>query len=219
MLTRIIGGVMLVAVGYGIRKWWESVDFFTPSEDYQSSYKKEDFSNSSDSDQKDFYKTIRSYGAIGCLFVSLRILQDRLLEIENLHELVQTSDSDEVLTFDGIDVVNISRFVAAHPIMLSERRLETLGNLTSMIEQVLQYFTENSVSRIDIENIHDESDNFRSERNKLIVKLFELNNKIVRALKGIQTDDIVATLFQDAEFAYETCYDEKYFKKKVQESA
>ncbi len=218
MLTRIIGGVALVAVGYGLRKWWENVDFFTPSEDYQSSYKKEDFSNSSDSDQKDFYKTIRSYGAIGCLFVSLRILQDRLLEIENLHELVQTSGSDEVLTFDGIDVVNISRFVAAHPIMLSERRLETLGNLMSMIEQVLQYFTENSVSRIDIENINDESDEFRSERNAFIVKLFELNNKIVRALKGIQTDEIVA-LFQDAEFAYETCYDEKYFKNKVQESA
>ena len=159
---------------------------------------------------------------IHCLFVSLRSLQEKLSSVENLPELKSAYSSisgENILRFKDFDAQNFSKFF--YIFIDYKEDLQILCDLNLMIDYVLERMIENNISKLDTaeQKARDycKSD---TEQQEIIIKLVELNNVLVKALRELRFAmrmKEIATIFKDAAGVYKRYYDKKFFKEKIYE--
>ena len=90
-----------------------------------------------------------------------------------------------------------------------------------MIDYALECMIENNISKLDNAQ-KDERDycKFDAEQQEIVIKLLELNNVLVKALRELRSATRmreIATVFKDAAGVYKRYYDKKFFKEKIYE--
>ena len=236
MLKYIIGGVALAATGYGLKKYLDKFEMRTsPSSKTQNNIKMDnldtnetDIANLVCPEGDDFLearvmeKSNKFNETIHRLFMSLRSLQEKLSSIENLPELKSAYSSisgEKILRFKDSDVKNFGKFF--YIFIDSKEDLQILCDLNLMIDYALECMIENNISKLD-DAQKNESDyyKFDAEQQEIIIKLLELNNVLVKALRELRSATRmreIATVFKDAAGVYKRYYDKKFFKEKIYE--
>ena len=236
MLKYIIGGVALAATGYGLKKYLDKFEMCTsPSSKTQNNIKMDnldtnetDIANLVCPEGDDFLearvmeKSNKFNETIHRLFMSLRSLQEKLSSIENLPELKSAYSSisgEKILRFKDSDVKNFGKFF--YIFIDSKEDLQILCDLNLMIDYALECMIENNISKLNNAQ-KDERDycKFDAEQQEIIIKLLELNNVLVKALRELRSATQmkeIATIFKDVAGVYKRYYDKKFFKEKIYE--
>ena len=236
MLKYIIGGVALAATGYGLKKYLDKFEMRTsPSSKTQNNIKMDnldtnetDIANLVCPEGDDFLearvmeKSNKFNETIHRLFMSLRSLQEKLSSIENLPELKSAYSSisgEKILRFKDSDVKNFGKFF--YIFIDSKEDLQILCDLNLMIDYALECMIENNISKLNNAQ-KDERDycKFDAEQQEIIIKLLELNNVLVKALRELRSATQmkeIATIFKDVAGVYKRYYDKKFFKEKIYE--
>ena len=236
MLKYIIGGVALAATGYGLKKYLDKFEMRTsPSSKTQNNIKMDnldtnetDIANLVCPEGDDFLearvmeKSNKFNETIHRLFMSLRSLQEKLSNVENLPDLKSAYSSisgEKVLRFKDSDVKNFGKFF--YIFIDSKEDLQILCDLNLMIDYALECMIENNISKLNNAQ-KDERDycKFDAEQQEIIIKLLELNNVLVKALRELRSATQmkeIATIFKDVAGVYKRYYDKKFFKEKIYE--
>ena len=236
MLKYIIGGVALAATGYGLKKYLDKFEMRTlPSSKTQNNIKMDnldtnetDIANLVCLEGDDFLeasvmeKSRKFNQTIHRLFVSLGSLQEKLSNVENLPDLKSAYSSisgEKILRFKDSDVKNFGKFF--YIFIDSKEDLQILCDLNLMIDYALECMIENNISKLDNAQ-KNESDyyKFDAEQQEIIIKLLELNNVLVKALRELRYATRmkeIATTFKDAAGVYKRYYDKKFFKENIYE--
>ena len=236
MLKYIIGGVALAATGYGLKKYLDKFEMRTsPSSKTQNNIKMDnldtnetDIANLVCPEGDDFLearvmeKSNKFNETIHRLFMSLRSLQEKLSSIENLPELKSaylSISGEKILRFKDLDAKNFNKFF--YIFIDSKEDLQILCDLNLMIDYALECMIENNISKLNNAQ-KDERDycKFDAEQQEIIIKLLELNNVLVKALRELRSATQmkeIATIFKDVAGVYKRYYDKKFFKEKIYE--
>ena len=237
MIKYIVGGVALVAAGYTLRRYLSKYDFHISIKNKNQNNTKQYDSNTKwesalvypvGMNDDDFLearvveKSHKFNETINRLFVSLRILQKKLSSVENLPDLKSAYSSisgEKVLRFKDSDAKIFSKFF--YIFIDSKEDLQILCDLNLMIDYALERMIENNISKLDIaeQKIRDYC-KFDTEQQEIIIKLVELNNVLVKALRELRSATQmkeIATIFKDAAEIYKRYYDKKFFKEKIYE--
>ena len=235
MVKRFAGGVALVAAGYILKRYLDKYDYHISIKNkMQSDTKKDDLKTKCettaadpvDINDDDFLearvmeKSNKFNETIHRLFMSLRSLQEKLSSIENLPELKSaylSISGERILRFKDPDAKNFNKFF--YIFIDSKEDLQILCDLNLMIDYALECMIENNISKLD-DAQKNESDyyKFDAEQQEIIVKLLELNNVLVKALRELRSATRmreIATVFKDAAGVYKRYYDKKFFKEKL----
>ena len=236
MLKYIIGGVALAATGYGLKKYLDKFEMRTsPSSKTQNNIKMDnldtnetDIANSVCLESDDFLeasvmeKSRKFNEIIHRLFASLKSFQVKLSNLENLPELKSAYSSisgEKILRFKDSDAKNFSKFF--YIFIESKEDLQILCDLNLMMDYALERMIENNISKIDdAEQKARDYCKFDTEQQEIIIKLVELNNVLVKALRELRSAmrmKEIATIFKDAAGVYKRYYDKKFFKEKIYE--
>ena len=232
MLRYIIGGVALGAVGYGLKKYFDNYDTCTPYNNTQnehSPHKHDDIDMSdlvvSDDvflEENELDGSRKFNETISRLFLSLQNLQEKLSGIENLPELksAYTSISGEkILKFNRSDSENFNKLFQLF--INSKEDLQILCDLNLMIDFTVSWMITNNITKLDLaQSKSDDYNEFKEDEQVFIVKLLELNNRLVKALRELRSAthmQEIATIFKEAAEIYKRYYDEKFFKEKIYE--
>jgi len=237
MIKYIVGGVALVTAGYTLKRYLSKYDFNISVKNKNKNNTKQYDSNTelksalinpADMNDDDFLeasvmeKSRKFNETVHRLFVSLRILQEKLSNVENLPELKSAYSSisgEKILRFKDSDVKNFGKFF--YIFIDSKEDLQILCDLNLMIDYALECMIENNISKLDNAQ-KDERDycKFDAEQQEIIIKLLELNNVLVKALRELRSVTQmkeIATIFKDAAGVYKRYYDKKFFKEKIYE--
>ena len=236
MLKYIIGGVALAATGYGLKKYLDKFEMRTSSSNKTQNNIKMDNLDTNEIDianlvcleGDDFLearvveKSHKFNEMIHRLFVSLGSLQEKLSNVENLPDLKSAYSSisgEKVLRFKDSDAKNFSKFF--YIFIDSKEDLQILCDLNLMIDYALERMIENNISKIDTaEQKPRDYCKFDTEQQEIIIKLVELNNVLVKALRELRSATRmkeIATIFKDVAGVYKRYYDKKFFKEKIYE--
>ena len=237
MIKRFAGGAALVVAGYILKIYLDKYDYrISIKNKMQSNTKKDDLKTKCetiaadpvDMNDDDFLeasvieKSRKFNETIHRLFASLRILQEKLSSVENLPELKSaylSISGEKILRFKDLDAKNFNKIFYIS--IDSKEDLQILCDLNLMIDYALECMIENNVSKLD-DAQKNESDyyKFNAEQQEIIVKLLELNNVLVKALRELRSATQmkeIATVFKDAAGVYKRYYDKKFFKEKIYE--
>ena len=237
MIKYIVGGAALVTAGYTLRRYLNKYDFHISIKNKNQNNTKQYDSNTelksalinpvgiNDDDflEASVMEKSRKFNeTIHRLFVSLRILQKKLSSVENLPDLKSAYSSisgEKILRFKDSDAKNFSKFF--YIFIDSKEDLQILCDLNLMIDYALECMIENNISKLDTaeQKIRDycKSD---TEQQEIIIKLVELNNVLVKALRELRFAmrmKEIATIFKDTAGVYKRYYDKKFFKEKIYE--
>ena len=237
MIKSFAGGAALVAAGYILKRYLDKYDYHISIKNkMQSDTKKDDLKtkcetiaadpvdmNDDDLLEASVMEKSRKFNeTIHRLFASLRILQEKLSNVENLPELKSAYPSisgEKILRFKDSDVKNFGKFF--YIFIDSKEDLQILCDLNLIIDYALECMIENNISKLDNAQ-KDERDycKFDAEQQEIIIKLVELNNVLVKALRELRSATQmkeIATIFKDAARIYKRYYDKKFFKEKIYE--
>lgn len=237
MIKYIVGGATLVTAGYTLKRYLNKYDFHISIKNKNQNNTKQYDSNTelksalinpvgiNDDDflEASVMEKSRKFNeTINRLFVSLRILQKKLSSVENLPDLKSAYSSisgEKILRFKAHDAKNFSKFF--YIFIDSKEDLQILCDLNLMIDYALECMIENNISKLDTaeQKIRDycKSD---TEQQEIIIKLVELNNVLVKALRELRFAmrmKEIATIFKDTAGVYKRYYDKKFFKEKIYE--
>ena len=235
MLRYIIGGVALAATGYGLKKYIDKFDAHLSLGDQIQSDAKDpgikdkhemifkSFTDDNSLVGKAMDKGYKFNETINRLFISLKILQEKLSGIENLPELKSAYASisgEKILKFNEIDCKNFNKFL--YLFIDTKEDLQILCDLNLMINYALEYMIESNISKLDASHNKRVSDyeKFSEEQQEIVIKLIELNNRLVKALRELRMATHmteIATIFKDTATAYKRYYDKKFFKEEIYE--
>ena len=236
MIKYIVGGVALVTAGYTLRRYLSKYDFHISAKNKNQNNTKQYDSNTKWESalvypvgmNDDFLearvveKSHKFNETINRLFVSLKSLQKKLSNVENLPDLKSAYSSisgEKVLRFKDSDAKNFSKFF--YIFIDSKEDLQILCDLNLMIDYALERMIENNISKIDTaEQKPRDYCKFDTEQQEIIIKLVELNNVLVKALRELRSATRmkeIATIFKDAAGVYKRYYDKKFFKEKIYE--
>ena len=237
MIKSFAGGAALVAAGYILKRYLDKYDYHISIKNkMQSDTKKDDLKTKCetiaadpvDMNDDDFLeasvmeKSRKFNETIHRLFASLRILQEKLSNLENLPELKSAYSSisgEKILRFKDSDAKNFSKFF--YIFIDSKEDLQILCDLNLMIDYALERMIENNISKLDTaEQKARDYCKFDAEQQEIIIKLVELNNVLVKALRELRSATRmkeIATIFKDAAGVYKRYYDKKFFKEKIYE--
>ena len=237
MIKYIVGGVALVTAGYTLRRYLSKYDFHISAKNKNQNNTKQYDSNTKwesalvypvGMNDDDFLearvveKSHKFNEMIHRLFVSLGSLQEKLSNVENLPDLKSAYSSisgEKVLRFKDSDAKNFSKFF--YIFIDSKEDLQILCDLNLMIDYALERMIENNISKIDTaEQKPRDYCKFDTEQQEIIIKLVELNNVLVKALRELRSATRmkeIATIFKDAAGVYKRYYDKKFFKEKIYE--
>ena len=237
MIKSFAGGAALVAAGYIFKRYLDKYNYHISIKNkMQNNTKKDDLKTECetiaadpvDMNDDDFLeasvmeKSRKFNETIHRLFASLRILQEKLSSVENLPELKSaylSISGEKILRFKDLDAKNFNKLF--YIFIDSKEDLQILCDLNLMIDYALECMIENNVSKLD-DAQKNESDyyKFNVEQQEIIVKLLELNNVLVKALRELRSATQmkeIATVFKDAAGVYKRYYDKKFFKEKIYE--
>ena len=237
MIKSFAGGAALVAAGYILKRYLDKYNYHISIKNkMQNNTKKDDLKTKCetsvadpvDMNDDDFLETRvmeksnKFNETIHRLFMSLRSLQEKLSSVENLPELKSAYPSisgEKILRFKDSDVKNFGKFF--YIFIDSKEDLQILCDLNLMIDYTLECMIENNISKLD-DAQKNESDycKFDEEQQEIIIKLLELNNVLVKALRELRSVTQmkeIATIFKDAAGVYKRYYDKKFFKEKIYE--
>ena len=236
MIKYIVGGVALVTAGYTLRRYLSKYDFHISTNNKNQNNTKQYDSNTelksalinpvgiNDDDFLEARVVEKSHKfneTINRLFVSLRILQKKLSSVENLPDLKSAYSSisgEKVLRFKAPDAKNFSKFF--YIFIDSKEDLQILCDLNLMIDYALERMIENNISKLDTtEQKARDYCKFDTEQQEIIIKLVELNNVLVKALRELRSATQmkeIATIFKDVAGVYKRYYDKKFFKEKLE---
>jgi len=237
MIKSFAGGAALVAAGYILKRYLDKYNYHISIKNkMQNNTKKDDLKTKCetivadpvDMNDDDFLETRvmeksnKFNETIHRLFMSLRSLQEKLSSVENLPELKSAYPSisgEKILRFKDSDVKNFGKFF--YIFIDSKEDLQILCDLNLMIDYTLECMIENNISKLD-DAQKNESDycKFDEEQQEIIIKLLELNNVLVKALRELRSATRmreIATVFKDAAGVYKRYYDKKFFKEKIYE--
>ena len=237
MIKSFAGGAALVAAGYILKRYLDKYDYHISIKNkMQSDTKKGDLktkcetiaADPADMNDDDFLearvmeKSNKFNETIHRLFISLRSLQEKLSSIENLPELKSAYSSisgERILRFKDLDAKNFNKFF--YIFIDSKEDLQILCDLNLMIDYALECMIENNISKLD-DAQKNESDyyKFDEKQQEIIIKLLELNNVLVKALRELRSATRmreIATVFKDAAGVYKRYYDKKFFKEEIHE--
>lgn len=237
MIKSFAGGAALVAAGYILKRYLDKYNYHISIKNkMQNNTKKDDLKTKCetivadpvDMNDDDFLETRvmeksnKFNETIHRLFMSLRSLQEKLSSVENLPELKSAYPSisgEKILRFKDSDVKNFGKFF--YIFIDSKEDLQILCDLNLMIDYTLECMIENNISKLD-DAQKNESDycKFDEEQQEIIIKLLELNNVLVKALRELRSATQmkeIATVFKDAAGVYKRYYDKKFFKEKIYE--
>jgi hypothetical protein len=235
MIKSFAGGAALVAAGYIFKRYLDKYNYHISIKNkMQNNTKKDDLKTECetiaadpvDMNDDDFLeasvmeKSRKFNETIHRLFASLRILQEKLSSVENLPELKSaylSISGEKILRFKDLDAKNFNKLF--YIFIDSKEDLQILCDLNLMIDYALECMIENNVSKLD-DAQKNESDyyKFNAEQQEIIVKLLELNNVLVKALRELRSATQmkeIATVFKDAAGVYKRYYDKKFFKEKL----
>ncbi|WP_298056545.1 hypothetical protein [uncultured Campylobacter sp.] len=236
MIKYIVGGVALVTAGYTLRRYLSKYDFHISAKNKNQNNTKQYDSNTKwesalvypvGMNDDDFLearvveKSHKFNETINRLFVSLKSLQKKLSSVENLPDLKSAYSSisgEKVLRFKAPDAKNFSKFF--YIFIDSKEDLQILCDLNLMIDYALERMIENNISKIDTaeQKVRDYC-KFDTEQQEIIIKLVELNNVLVKALRELRSATQmkeIATIFKDVAGVYKRYYDKKFFKEKLE---
>ena len=236
MIKRFVGGAVLVVAGYILKRYLDKYDYHMSIKNkMQSDTKKDDLKTKCetivadpvDMNDDDFLearvmeKSRKFNETIHRLFASLKSLQKKLSNVENLPELKSAYSSisgEKILRFKDSDVKNFGKFF--YIFIDSKEDLQILCDLNLMIDYTLECMIENNISKLDNAQ-KNESDycKFDEEQQEIIIKLLELNNVLVKALRELRSATQmkeIATIFKDVAGVYKRYYDKKFFKEKLE---
>ena len=236
MIKYIVGGVALVTAGYTLKRYLSKYDFHISAKNKNQNNTKQYDSNTkwkstlvypvgiNDDDflEASVMEKSRKFNeTIHRLFVSLRILQKKLSSVENLPDLKSAYSSisgEKVLRFKAPDATNFSNFF--YIFINSKEDLQILCDLNLMLDYALERMIENNISKIDTaEQKPRDYCKFDTEQQEIIIKLVELNNVLVKALRELRSATQmkeIATIFKDVAGVYKRYYDKKFFKEKLE---
>lgn len=236
MIKYIVGGVALVTAGYTLRRYLSKYDFHISAKNKNQNNTKQYDSNTKWESalvypvgmNDDFLearvveKSHKFNETINRLFVSLKSLQKKLSSVENLPDLKSAYSSisgEKVLRFKDSDAKNFSKFF--YIFIDSKEDLQILCDLNLMIDYALERMIENNISKIDTaeQKVRDYC-KFDTEQQEIIIKLVELNNVLVKALRELRSATQmkeIATIFKDVAGVYKRYYDKKFFREKIYE--
>ena len=236
MIKSFAGGAALVAAGYILKRYLDKYNYHISIKNkMQNNTKKDDLKTKCetivadpvDMNDDDFLETRvmeksnKFNETIHRLFMSLRSLQEKLSSVENLPELKSAYPSisgEKILRFKDSDVKNFGKFF--YIFIDSKEDLQILCDLNLMIDYALERMIENNISKINTaeQKVRDYC-KFDTEQQEIIIKLVELNNVLVKALRELryatQMKEI-ATIFKDVAGVYKRYYDKKFFKEKLE---
>jgi len=235
MIKSFAGGAALVAAGYIFKRYLDKYNYHISIKNkMQNNTKKDDLKTECetiaadpvDMNDDDFLeasvmeKSRKFNETIHRLFASLRILQEKLSSVENLPELKSaylSISGEKILRFKDLDAKNFNKLF--YIFIDSKEDLQILCDLNLMIDYALECMIENNVSKLD-DAQKNESDyyKFNAEQQEIIVKLLELNNVLVKALRELRSATQmkeIASVFKDAAGVYKRYYDKKFFKEKL----
>ena len=237
MIKYIVGGVALVTAGYTLKRYLSKYDFHISIKNKNQNNTKQYDSNTKwksalvypiGMNDDDFLeasvmeKSRKFNETIHRLFASLRILQEKLSNVENLPELKSAYSSisgEKILRFKDSDVKNFGKFF--YIFIDSKEDLQILCDLNLMIDYALECMIENNISKLnDAQKNGSDYCKFDEEQQEIIIKLLELNNVLVKALRELRSATRmreIATVFKDAAGVYKRYYDKKFFKEKIYE--
>ncbi|WP_298791428.1 hypothetical protein [uncultured Campylobacter sp.] len=236
MIKYIVGGAALVTAGYTLKRYLNKYDFHISIKNKNQNITKQYDSNTelksalinpvgiNDDDflEASVMEKSRKFNeTIHRLFVSLRILQKKLSSVENLPDLKSAYSSisgEKVLRFKDSEAKNFSKFF--HIFIDSKEDLRILCDLNLMIDYALERMIENNISKIDTaeQKVRDYC-KFDTEQQEIIIKLVELNNVLVKALRELRSATQmkeIATIFKDVAGVNKRYYDKKFFKEKLE---
>lgn len=235
MIKSFAGGAALVVAGYILKRYLDKYDYRIFIKNKMQNNTKKDYLKTKcetiaadpvDMNDDVFLearvmeKSNKFNETIHRLFMSLRSLQEKLSSVENLPELKSAYSSisgEKILRFKDPDAKNFNKFF--YIFIDSKEDLQILCDLNLMIDYALECMIENNISKLD-DAQKNESDyyKFDAEQQEIIIKLLELNNVLVKALRELrfatQMKEI-ATIFKDAAEIYKRYYDKKFFKEKL----
>ena len=236
MIKYIVGGVALVTAGYTLKRYLSKYDFHISAKNKNQNNTKQYDSNTkwesalvypvgiNDDDflEASVMEKSRKFNeTIHRLFVSLRILQKKLSSVENLPDLKSAYSSisgEKILRFKAPDAKNFSKFF--YIFIDSKEDLQILCDLNLMLDYALERMIENNISKIDTaEQKPRDYCKFDTEQQEIIIKLVELNNVLVKALRELRSATQmkeIATIFKDVAGVYKRYYDKKFFKEKLE---
>ena len=235
MIKSFAGGAALVAAGYIFKRYLDKYNYHISIKNkMQNNTKKDDLKTKCETiaadpvetNDDDFLearvmeKSRKFNETIHRLFASLRILQEKLSSVENLPELKSaylSISGEKILRFKDLDAKNFNKLF--YIFIDSKEDLQILCDLNLMIDYALECMIENNVSKLD-DAQKNESDyyKFNAEQQEIIIKLLELNNVLVKALRELRSATQmkeIATVFKDAAGVYKRYYDKKFFKEKL----
>lgn len=235
MLRYIIGGVALAATGYGLKKYIDKFDtHLSLGDQIQSDAKDPDIKDKHEMNFKSFTddnslgskamdKGYKFNETINRLFISLKTLQEKLSGIENLPAIKSAYASisgERILKFNEMDGKNFNEFL--YLFIDTKEDLQILCDLNLMINYALEYMIASNISKLDASHNKRVSDyeNFSEEQQEIVIKLIELNNRLVKALRELRMATHmkdIATIFKDTATAYKRYYDKKFFKEEIYE--
>ena len=235
MLRYIIGGVALAATGYGLKKYIDKFDtHLSLGDQIQSDAKDSDIKDKHEMNFKSFTddsslgvkatdKGYKFNETINRLFISLKTLQEKLSSIENLPGLKSAYVSisgEKILKFNEMDGKNFNKFL--YLFIDTKEDLQILCDLNLMINYALEYMIESNISKLDASYNKRVGDyeKFSEEQQEIVIKLVELNNRLVKALRELRMATHmkeIATIFKDTATAYKRYYDKKFFKEEIYE--
>ena len=236
MIKYIVGGVALVTAGYTLRRYLSKYDFHISAKNKNQNNTKQYDSNTKwesalvypvGMNDDDFLeasvmeKSRKFNETIHRLFESLKSLQKKLSNVENLPELKSAYSSisgEKILRFKDSDAKNFSNFF--YIFINSKEDLQILCDLNLMIDYALERMIENNISKINTaeQKVRDYC-KFDTEQQEIIIKLVELNNVLVKALRELRSATQmmeIATIFKDVAGVYKRYYDKKFFKEKLE---
>ena len=165
MIKYIVGGVALVTAGYTLRRYLSKYDFHISAKNKNQNNTKQYDSNTKwesalvypvGMNDDDFLeasvmeKSRKFNETIHRLFASLKSLQKKLSNVENLPELKSAYSSisgEKILRFKDSDAKNFSNFF--YIFINSKEDLQILCDLNLMIDYALERMIENNISKIN----------------------------------------------------------------------
>lgn len=149
----------------------------------------------------------------------MQSLQEKLYGIENLPELksAYTSISGEkILKFNRSDSENFNKLF--HFFINSKEDLQILCDLNLMIDFTVSWMITNNITKLGLIQCNiDDYNEFKEYEQVLIIKLLELNNGLVKALRELRLATHmreVATIFKDTADVYKRYYDKNFLRRK-----
>ena len=136
----------------------------------------------------------------------------------DLKSAYSSISGEKILRFKAHDAKNFSNFF--YIFIDSKEDLQILCDLNLMIDYTLERMIENNISKIDTaeQKVRDYC-KFDTEQQEIIIKLVELNNVLVKALRELRSATQmkeIATIFKDVAGVYKRYYDKKFFKEKLE---